>query len=181
MFHIILSIFVGILALLLYVISNRQITRTKTARQHNCDVPFTCPHLDPTFGSDLKLQKIQQSLRHQSITFSANLHNKYGKTFEVINFGTSSLRSMQRIYKQSILQIMMIGDMSPREYLSWGHFAVVDSSLQMERHGRKPELSYDLPSASRISRTCLHTKLLLSSFFEIFQMMVVPLLIYNLC
>ncbi|TGO20852.1 hypothetical protein BPAE_0261g00090 [Botrytis paeoniae] len=94
MFHIILSIFVGASALLLYAITNRQITRTKTARQYNCDIPFTYPHRDSIFGIDLKLQEIQQSLRHQSITFSANLHKKYEKTFEVINFGTSSLRSI---------------------------------------------------------------------------------------
>ncbi|TGO70696.1 hypothetical protein BELL_0682g00030 [Botrytis elliptica] len=94
MFHIILSIFVGASALLLYTITNQRTTRTKTARQYNCDIPFTYPHLDPIFGTDLKFQEIQQSLRHQSITFSANLHKKYGKTFEVINFGTSSLRSI---------------------------------------------------------------------------------------
>ncbi|KAI9643327.1 hypothetical protein NHQ30_007946 [Ciborinia camelliae] len=94
MFHIILSVFVGALSLLLYAITNQRITRTKAARQHGCNIPFTYPHLDPIFGTDLKLQEIQQSLRHQSITFSANLHQKYGKTFEVINFGTSSLRSI---------------------------------------------------------------------------------------
>ncbi|TGO11682.1 hypothetical protein BTUL_0104g00270 [Botrytis tulipae] len=96
MFHIILYIFVGASAFLLYTIkvTSQRDTRTKTARQYNCDIPLTYPHLDPIFGTDLKFQEIQQSLSHQSITFSANLHKKYGETFEVINFGTSSLRSI---------------------------------------------------------------------------------------
>ncbi|TGO39180.1 hypothetical protein BHYA_0059g00450 [Botrytis hyacinthi] len=68
--------------------------KMRDVRQYNYDIPFTYPHLDPIFGTDLKFQEIQQSLRHQSITFSENLHKKYGKTFEVINFGTSTLRSI---------------------------------------------------------------------------------------
>jgi hypothetical protein len=52
------------------------------------------PHLDPVFGLDLKLQEIRKSLRHQSLPFSTNLHTRYGKTYEVINFGTPSIRSI---------------------------------------------------------------------------------------
>ncbi|KAF7934054.1 uncharacterized protein EAE97_008414 [Botrytis byssoidea] len=102
MFHIILSIFVGVPAFLLYTISNQRVTRNKTARQYNCDIPLTYPHLDPIFGTDLKFQEIQQSLRHQRIAFSASLHKKYGETFEVINLGTSSLRSIDKENIQAV-------------------------------------------------------------------------------
>ncbi|KAF7945536.1 hypothetical protein EAE96_010303 [Botrytis aclada] len=94
MLHVILSVFMGASALFLYAIVNQRITRSKAARKSDCDAPFTYPHLDPIFGIDLKLKEIQKSLRHQTITFSAKLHTKYGKTFEVISFGTSSLRSI---------------------------------------------------------------------------------------
>jgi hypothetical protein len=102
MFHIILSVVLGASALLLYTIANQRITRSKAARQHGCKVPFTYPHLDPVFGTDLKLQEIQKSLRHQSLTFSANLHTKYGKTFEVIDFGAQCVRSIDTANIQAV-------------------------------------------------------------------------------
>ncbi|KAF7890678.1 hypothetical protein EAF00_008993 [Botryotinia globosa] len=97
MFHIILSIFVGVSAFLLYTITNQRVTRNKTARQYNCDIPLTYPHLDPISGMDPKFQEIQQS--HHFLSKSPQ---EIWEAFEVINFGTSSLKSIDKENIQAV-------------------------------------------------------------------------------
>lgn len=94
MAHLILSIIAGASAIIFITLINKRIVTARLIRQHGCKPVFRYPHLDPLLGLDLKLLEIIKSLKYQSIPFAASLHNKYGKTFSVQQFGTSALRTI---------------------------------------------------------------------------------------
>jgi cytochrome P450 monooxygenase len=93
MLYLTSSLLAAAVAVILYFLRRGWSTRV-LARQHGCQPPVSYPHIDCFFGLDLKVREIIQASKFRNIPFNSELFKKYGKTFSVNVFGSTTIRTI---------------------------------------------------------------------------------------